>query len=211
MHKNISRLHFITDGSENIFESGVTDIDWIQLRIKSKEAETVKQKVLALKSICARNNARLIINDYAEIAKETGAHGIHLGKEDMSISSARKLLGDEIIIGSSTNSFEDILKGCNDGADYLGLGPFRFTNTKTNLNPILGLNGFETIMNEYHRAHLRIPVIAIGGITPEDMEPLLQLGIYGVAVSSAIHLSKNKTQTVRNFLTVLNKSSLTTH
>ena len=93
--------------------------------------------------ICRKYNATLILNDHVHLVKEIGANGVHLGKSDMSPVKARELLGSNYIIGGTANNMEDIRQLHKSGVDYIGLGPFRFTRTKKNLAPILGIEGYK--------------------------------------------------------------------
>src|SRR6185312_6617102 len=129
MHK-ISRLHYITQ--DNIFgythaqlaeEACMAGIDWLQLRTKHKSTSEWKQIALDVKKVCDKYNAKLIINDNVKLAKEVGATGVHLGQNDMSITEARKLLGNDFIIGGTANNFIHIEELQKTGADYIGLGP----------------------------------------------------------------------------------------
>jgi thiamine-phosphate pyrophosphorylase len=114
------------------------------------------------------------------------ATGVHLGKTDMPPAEARRILGDGFIIGGTANTFEDIRRLTDEGVDYIGLGPFRFTATKKNLSPILGLEGYKDILSRCRAAGIALPVLAIGGITVDDIPALMQTGVSGIAVSSAI-------------------------
>ena len=146
------------------------------------------------------------MNDYVFVAKEISADGVHLGKEDMNPKEARKILGNNFIIGGSTNNLEDVRRQMADGCDYIGIGPFRFTSTKEKLNPVLGLEGIKKIAEQYGS---KILMIAIGGIKTEDVASLMETGIHGVAVSSAINLSENKIETARKFVSSLRRSETT--
>ena len=148
------------------------------------------------KSICEQFGATLIINDNIKIAKAIGADGVHLGKQDISPSEARANLGNEVIIGGTANTFEDIQNLAKQGVDYIGLGPFRFTTSKDNLSPILGLEGYEEIVNQCKNEGITIPIIAIGGIQVRDISSIISVGIHGVAVASLINDSKDKKKIV---------------
>jgi thiamine-phosphate pyrophosphorylase len=188
----INKLHYISqktangshlDAIEEVLKSGGK---WIQLRIKEQSEENVLELALLASALCKSHGAKLIINDYPHIAKEAGADGVHLGLQDMSVRDAREILGRDYIIGGTANTFEDILKRVSEGADYIGLGPYRFTKTKSNLSPILGLPGYQRLMKNVQEADLEIPIIAIGGIEAEDVKELMKTGIYGLAVSGAL-------------------------
>jgi thiamine-phosphate pyrophosphorylase len=148
------------------------------------------------------------VNDHPEIALQAGAYGLHLGLQDMPIAKARHIVGPKMIIGGTANTFQHIQQRVAEGADYIGLGPFRFTKTKQKLSPILGIDGYENIMSQVHAANINIPIIAIGGILPEDIIPIMQAGLYGVAVSGAITYADTPAQTVKAMYEYLNTTLL---
>ena len=148
-----------------------------------------------------QNEYTFIINDNVELAKEIEADGVHLGRADRNPAEAREISGDDFIIGGTANTFDDIVSLLEQGVDYIGLGPFRFTETKKNLSPVLGLEGIKNIVETYRRTSLRqIPVIAIGGIKLNDVEDLIKAGVHGIAVSSAINISEDKLAITQLFL-----------
>lgn len=185
----ISNLHYISQGEtpeehlENIRKMCAAGADWIQLRLKNKPFEVVLETAKAAKEICDGFQVKLIINDFPEVAKKVDAAGVHLGKQDNCPSIARKLLGPGKIIGGTANTLEDCEGLCEKQVDYIGLGPFRFTTTKKNLSPILGAAGYQKILGSLRAVGKSIPVIAIGGITPDDIPALAETGVHGVAVS----------------------------
>ena len=130
---------------------------WVQLRMKDTPVETIEPVALEVQALCRQYGATFIIDDHVELAKKLHADGVHLGKKDMPIADARRILGAEYIIGGTANTFEDVLQHYKAGADYIGCGPFRYTTTKKNLSPILGLEGYS-----YH------PPDAGEGYTPSD-------------------------------------------
>jgi len=211
--QTISRLHYITQDLPDFSHSELAEFackggaDWIQLRVKNKSQDEWLKIAKASKLVCLKYRARLIINDNVLIAKEISADGVHLGKEDMNPKEARKILGNNFIIGGSTNTMEDVRSQMADGCDYIGLGPFRHTTTKEKLNPVLGLDGMKNIIRMMFPpggdAGGGIPVIAIGGIKLKDVESLMQTGIHGVAVSSGINLAEDKSAATRGFLASL--------
>jgi thiamine-phosphate pyrophosphorylase len=201
----ISKLHYITQELEDQSHNELAEtaclagIDWVQLRIKNKSYEQQFKIATITKTICKKTDTKLIINDNVMLAKEIGANGVHLGKTDMNPVEARQILGDNFIIGGTANTFEDIEHLASARVDYIGLGPFRFTSTKENLSPILGLDGYKMIITKCKEKGIGIPIISIGGIRTEDVISLIETGVYGVAVSSAINLSKNKKEVVNEF------------
>jgi len=194
----ISTLQYISQAPhfENIQAACEAGARWIQLRIKEGPKDMIMSEALAVKKICAAYGAQLIINDHPLIAAAVGADGVHVGKEDMSVALARKIAGDKMIVGGTANTLEDILQHVEDGASYVGLGPYRFTTTKQKLSPILGLTGISSIMQELKARDIDIPVIAIGGIELADLPEILATGIHGIAVSSLITKATDKRATV---------------
>lgn len=210
----ISKFHYITqeingyshaDLACQACESGVR---WVQLRVKNKPADQWLQLALETKEICQRYDARLIINDSVELALKVQADGVHLGKNDMNPAEARKLAGKNMIIGGTANTLDDIVKLQNAGVDYIGLGPYRFTSTKEKLSPILGLEGYQNILSEMKKLGIHIPVIAIGGIVPDDVDAIMTTGVYGIAVSSAVNTSTEKQNVINTFYCKLGISQL---
>ena len=199
----ISKFHYLTQDLPTISHQELAEIAckngirWIQLRVKNKPFNEWLQIAKEVKFICDTFQTTLIINDNVEIAKEINADGVHLGKNDISIIEARKILGNDKIIGATANTIDDILEHQKNGANYIGLGPYKFTETKKNLNTILGLEGYSTIFQLYNST---IPIIAIGGIQLEDVKPLIHTGVYGVAVSSVINLSNEKEKIIQDFI-----------
>ena len=145
---------------------------WIQLRMKHASEEQIIAEGLQLRELCDSFGATLILDDHVNLVTAIGADGVHLGKNDMPVAEARAILGPDKIIGATANSFADIQAAASAGADYIGLGPFRFTTTKENLSTILGVEGYSTIMQQCRKAGITIPVVAIGGITPDDIAAL---------------------------------------
>lgn len=159
---------------------------WIQLRMKDTPDEEVRPVAIEALQMCRDVGATFIIDDRVELVKELGADGVHLGKNDMPISEARKVLGSAFIIGGTANTFEDVKAHYEASANYIGCGPFRFTTTKKNLSPVLGLEGYRHIVEQMEEANIHLPIVAIGGITAEDISAIMQTGVTGIALSGTI-------------------------
>jgi len=168
----------------------------IQLRMKLADDVTFRETARAAKQICDDWGVRLIINDRVEVAREVGAYGVHLGKQDMSVAEARVILGEDFIIGGTANTIEDIRLHYGQGADYIGLGPYQWTSTKKNLSPVLGLAGYQRIVEQMRTERINIPVTAIGGIGQEHIRGLRQAGLESIAFSGVLVHSKDWTDTV---------------
>ena len=214
MQKTISKLQYITmetadtNHIQAVEEACIAACDWIQIRIKSKPEKEILEIAKQAKEICESFQVRLIMNDYVAIANEIRADGLHLGKNDMAPDKARKIVGSDCIIGGTANSWEDVRRLIDIGVDYIGLGPFRFTSTKENLSPILGLKGYANIVNQLSQHNFSIPIIAIGGIQVEDIPAIMETGVHGIAVSGVISRSTNKKETVTRMINALNNGSI---
>lgn len=193
-----NKLQYISQGKTieqqlyNIHQALDAGCDWIQMRFKNQTAKDSFTLAEAVKFLCEEYLANFIVNDNLYLAQQIAADGVHLGLSDMKIDEARAILGSTKIIGGTANTFEDIVNHTKNGCDYIGLGPFRFTNTKEKLSPILGLSGYYEILEKLKKNKIEIPVYAIGGITLKDLNPLIQTGIHGIAVSGIITKSDEK-------------------
>lgn len=206
----IDKLHYISqpaaDGShltaiKNALSAGCK---WIQLRIKDESHTAILATAIEAVELCKIYNARLIVNDHPEIALKAGADGVHLGLDDMEVSEARAIVGDNLIIGGTANTIDHIKQRVAEGVNYIGLGPYRFTTTKKKLSPVLGLSGYETIMHQCKAMQVCVPIIAIGGIGECDVPLILKAGIYGVAMSGAVTHAEDRLAAVSNVYEMLN-------
>lgn len=162
-------------------------VRWIQFRCKEElPAEELRQMARQVQQLCKEHGALFVVDDRVELAALIQADGVHLGKNDMPIDKARKILGKDFLIGGTANTLEDMLEIQRQGGDYIGLGPFRFTATKEKLSPVLGLEGYRKCCCEATARGLTLPVFAIGGIRSHDAKDLKGCGLYGIAVSSAL-------------------------
>jgi thiamine-phosphate pyrophosphorylase len=193
-----NKLQYISQGESfeeqllNIHQALDNGCDWIQMRFKHQKQKKIFALTEAVKFLCEEYLANFIVNDDVHLAKQFNADGVHLGLTDMGVVEARTILGKTKIIGATANTFEDIVRQVNNGCDYVGLGPFQFTKTKKNLSPILGIEGYQSIINKMEQSKIEIPIYAIGGITLENVDALIQTGIHGIAVSGIITKSDNK-------------------
>lgn len=190
------------DGVRMALEGGC---QWIQLRMKDASEEEVLKTAKSTSKLCRQYDAVFILDDYVELVERTGADGVHLGKNDMPIDEARRLLGKDKIIGGTANTFEDVKRFYSAGADYIGCGPFRFTTTKKKLSPILGLDGYRRIIEQMNAYRINIPVIAIGGILLPDVSDIMQTGVSGIAVSGAILNADNDNSPVATMKRFINE------
>lgn len=177
---------------------------WIQLRMKEAAYDEICNAIEQLKPLCKEKGAILILDDYAELAAKLDIDGVHLGKNDMPPQEARNLIGEKYIIGGTANTIDDIKNLVAQGVDYIGLGPFRHTDTKKNLSPILGLDGYKNILSQCNEAGITTPIVAIGGIEPEDIPALMKTGISGIALSGTILRADHPAEATQNIITTLN-------
>lgn len=211
MESNNYRLQFIThhnekysyvDAARIALEGGCR---WIQLRMKDANERLLEETAITIQKMCRNYGATFIIDDNVTLTKKINADGVHLGKNDMPIADARKMLGEKFIIGGTINSFDDILQHLQGATpDYFGCGPFRFTSTKKNLAPILGYEGYKNILTKMRENNINIPLIAIGGICKDDISKLLDCGINGIALSSSILNAENPIIEMNEIMTILN-------
>ena len=195
----INTLHYITTTPEAAELACQGGVRWVQLRVKNQPYASWKQLALETQAVCRRYGATLLINDNPRLAQEIGADGVHVGAADMPPAEARAMLGPTFIIGGTANTFAEVQRHAAAGVDYVGLGPFRFTRTKENLSPILGLAGYAEILRQCRAAGLTVPIIGIGGITLVDVGALLANGLHGVAVSGSIGYAENPVTAARLF------------
>ena len=203
----IPKLHYISQGSvpkehlDNIQKACTSGAELVQLRLKNISDKKIVQLAHEAREITAHFQTRLLINDHYKIAKEVKADGVHLGKTDACPTVARKHLYTWQMIGGTANTLKDCETLLDKKIDYIGLGPYRTTTTKKKLSPLLGLEGYATILKDLETP---VPFIGIGGITTDDVTAILATGISGIAVSAAITKNFN---TIATFHRLLKTSS----
>jgi thiamine-phosphate pyrophosphorylase len=187
--KRIGRLHVLTDtvlqsrfSHEEIARLAIAGgADTIQFRQKSGKTREMIDVCRRLKSLCAAAGVAFIVNDRIDVAIASEADGVHLGQEDFPIPVARRLLGAGRLIGGSACDLEEARRCLAEGADYVGFGPVYPTSSKADAGPVSGLELFRQVVRE-----ISIPIIAIGGISPENAREVVAAGAKGIAVISAV-------------------------
>ena len=159
---------------------------WVQLRMKDASIHDFLRIGKEVRRLCDSYQATFILDDHVELVREIGADGVHLGKKDMPVAEARKTLGNDCIIGGTANTFDDVKMHYEASANYIGCGPFRFTTTKQGLAPVLGLEGYRSIIAQMSAEGIDLPMVAIGGITAEDIPAIMQTGVSGIALSGTV-------------------------
>ena len=173
---------------------------WVQLRMKDATDEEAEETARDIQTLCKEKHATFIIDDRVELVKKIEADGVHLGKNDMPVNEARKYLGEAYIIGGTANTIEDIRNLARMKADYIGCGPFRYTTTKKNLSPIIGLDGYRKMMQQMHDEFIETPVVAIGGITYDDIKDVMATGVDGIAISGAVINAENPEEEMKRMI-----------
>ncbi|MGB0165276.1 MAG: thiamine phosphate synthase [Luteibaculum sp.] len=165
-------------------------IRWIQLRYKYKLDEAHLKNYVAIgqevSKLCKEYDAVFIVNDKIEYVDIFNADGVHVGLEDAPLAVARRVIGSKKILGATANTWQQVASASKGGADYIGLGPYRFTQTKEKLAPVLGDVGYTDIMARVALKSINCPIYAIGGIGPGDVPALIKTGVSGIAASSAL-------------------------
>lgn len=178
---------------------------WIQLRMKNAKIDEILPIAKEASRMCHEAGATFILDDHVELVKQTGADGVHLGKNDMPIDEARRILGHDYIIGGTANTFDDVVMHVNRGANYIGCGPFRFTTTKEKLSPVIGIEGYRNIVEQMIKAGINVPIVAIGGITAEDIPSIIQTGVTGIAISGSILRAEDPVAETKRIIEIINK------
>lgn len=195
------RLCFIADSEalaqkdlirviDQAVEGGVT---LVQLRGKKWSDREFYFLALEVKNILSSRKIPLIINDRVDLALAVGADGVHLGQKDLPLTAARELAGENLLIGISVNNIEEAIKAESQGANYVGAGPIYWTASKPDLRQPMGPEGLKAICEA-----IKIPVLAIGGITPSCVPEIMAAGASGVAVISAIALANDPKEAAIN-------------
>ena len=202
-------LQFITHYTDSISYLDSVKIaleggcQWVQLRMKHATVDEIRPVALEAQRLCREAGATFVIDDHVGLVREIGADGVHLGKNDMPIDEARHILGTNYIIGGTANTFDDVVMHWRNGADYIGCGPFRFTTTKEKLSPVLGLEGYRSIVSQMKEANIPLPIVAIGGITAEDIPSIMQTGVTGIALSGTVLRAEDPVEEMRKLIKML--------
>jgi thiamine-phosphate pyrophosphorylase len=183
----IGRLHVLTDARAGRDAVGVAaraveaGAPVVQLRVKGGTDRELYDLGTRLMAVCTKHGATCIVNDRVDIALAIGAHGTHLGAEDLSVAAVRRVAGPAHLIGGTAREPVSAARLVAEGADYLGAGPAYQTSTKDGLPAPLGPDGVGLVARA-----VAVPVIAIGGITADRVPGLMAAGVHGVAVVGAV-------------------------
>lgn len=205
MKKFIEKLHFITHDIHQHSHVGQVQIacsagaKWIQYRCLTKTDEQLLEDIHAIAEICDDWGATLIVTDHVHLNGKADIQGFHMEAMDADFVKLREQLGEAVTIGGSSNTIENLIRLANEGADYAGFGPFYTTITKPNDYPLLGIEGYRIAMSALNTQGIDLPVLAVGGVTIHDIDPLMATGIFGIAVSAAINQAEDMNEAYLDF------------
>lgn len=187
----------ICDAVEEAIKGGVT---LVQVREKEASTREFYNVAVKVKEVTDKYNIPLLIDDRIDIALASNCSGVHLGQSDMPICEARKILGNEKLIGISAGNIDEAIEAQNEGADYIGVGTIFYTGTKKDIKKPIGIRGLENIVES-----INIPSVAIGGINLENAEYVMKTGTNGLAVISAIMAESDIRSAAEKLKNVTNK------
>jgi thiamine-phosphate pyrophosphorylase len=212
--KYIEKLHYITHDTlhlshiEQVQLACEAGAKWIQYRCLSKTDEALLQDINAIAEICDDWGTTLIVTDHIHLNGKADIQGFHIEDMDADFIALRKRVGDDITLGGSANTIENLIRLASEGADYAGFGPYALTETKPNNYKLLGVEGYQNAVRELSDQAINLPVLAVGGIKTYDVEALMQTGIYGVAVSGAINFADDFIEAYQDFYTLVKESTV---
>jgi thiamine-phosphate pyrophosphorylase len=200
-------LYFITD--RGLSKRGIMDdvraairggVRIVQYREKEFPVKRMIREAAEIRQLCRKSNVVFIVNDRVDVALASGADGVHIGPDDMDLPAARKIMGEDKIIGVSAGTLEDAMKFEKQGADYLGIGPVFETPTKTDAGKPTGVGLLRKV-----RVSVKIPFVAIGGITRDNLADVLDAGCRRVCMISAIVPKDDVGAEVREIRRIINE------
>ncbi|MET4082361.1 thiamine-phosphate pyrophosphorylase [Pedobacter sp. UYP30] len=197
MEKYIEKFQFIThdiphrshiEQATLACEAGAK---WIQYRCLSKTDEELLKDINAIAAICDDWGSTLIVTDHVHLAGKADIQGFHIEAMDADFIALRKKLGNDLTLGGSVNTLNNLLRMAKTGADYFGFGPFAETKTKPNDYPFISLAAYKEAVEKFKELNLDLPIFAVGGVELKDVPALMKTGIYGVAVSHALNFTND--------------------
>jgi thiamine-phosphate pyrophosphorylase len=193
MKKYIAKLHYLTQDLRTrshlkqatiACEAGAK---WIQYRCLTKTDKELVAEINEIAVVCDDWGVTLILTNHHHLLNKVDAQGVHIEDPDADLKAIRKAIGEDKTLGTSATNISRLLAVQKTGVvDYCGYGPFAHTNTKPNDKALLGFEGYRKLQDQ---PEIQLPIIAVGGIELNDVNPLLKTGVYGVAVSSAVNMA----------------------
>jgi thiamine-phosphate pyrophosphorylase len=210
MMKQVGRLHLLTDivlqarfSHVELTELAIAGgADTIQFRQKSGATREMIEVARQMKKLCEESGVKFIVNDRVDVAIAAGADGVHLGQDDFPIPLARKLLGEGRIIGGSAATIAEARKCLSEGADYVGFGPVYPTTSKEDAGPVSGIDILKRVAGT-----ISLPIIAIGGVSTENIPEVIRAGAHGIAVISAVCCQEDPERATRELHKALQEST----
>lgn len=205
MSKYIEKFQYITHDIphlthiEQVQKACEAGAKWIQYRCLTKADEALLADINAIAEICDDWGTTLIVTNHVHLIGKADIQGFHIEDMNADFVSIRKIVGNDITLGGSATTVENLIRLANEGVDYAGFGPFAITQTKANNFPIIGIGGYTEATSKLKANNIQMPVLAVGGITLGNVEALMQTGIYGIAASGAINFASDFEETFQDF------------
>lgn len=206
MKKYIERFHYLTQDLPNsshvdqVLQACELGAKWIQFRCFSKSDQELISEIGEIAAICDDWGTTLILTDHLHLLREVDAQGVHIEDMEADFIQIRKQIGEDKTLGASANTFEQIQRIADSRTvDYIGCGPFAVTQTKPNDYPILGVEGYQALVDRMKDTGIDIPLLAVGGVQVTDVEALLNTGIHGIAVSAAVNHAADPRRSFEEF------------
>lgn len=172
--------------------------DVIQFRDKTMPTGEMIETAKELKKICSKAGVLFIVNDRVDVALVSGADGVHLGKDDIPVKEARKILGRNKIVGNTAHNLKEAKEAQKNGADYIGFGHIYLTASKLKKTPPVGVEQLRKVV-----CRIKIPVLAIGGIGQDNISEVMKSGAHGAAVIGSVLKNKNPQKAVSNLRRII--------
>lgn len=203
--KYIEKLQYITNDHPNL--SHVEQVQlaceagakWVQYGCMSKPDEALLSDINAIAEICDDWGTTLIVSEHVHFAGKADIQGFHIEQANPDFTALRNLVGNDITLGGFANRFSDITKFANDGADYVTYGRLSATAIAANDLSPFSLDAYREAATKLRELNLQLPVLAVGAITLADVAPLMEAGIYGVAISEVISSADDFIEAYQDF------------
>lgn len=205
MKKFIEKLQFITHDLDTLTQVQQAEIacgagaKWIQYRCLTKNDADLLQDIQAIAEICDDWGATLIVTDHVHLHGKADIQGFHIEDMAADFRALRAQLGEAVTLGGSANTVDGLIRLANEGADYAGFGPFAVTTTKPNNASLLGVQGYAAGIEILRQKEIDLPVLAVGGVTLDDVDALMETGVFGIAASASINQAPDMAAAYRDF------------
>lgn len=181
---------------QNACEAGAK---WIQYRCLSKPDDELLKDINTIAEICDDWGTTLIVTDHIHLNGKADIQGFHIEDMNADFTALRKQVGNDITLGGSANTVENLIRLAKESVDYAGFGPFSTTETKPNNYPLLSIEDYTSALRQLNDLNIELPVLAVGGIKIYDVDALMQTGVYGIAVSGAVNFADDFIEAYQDF------------